>query len=283
MSQPAATPTASDDPPIGARRVLTPGRGKWLGVAAIAAVFVAIGIYLLLGRGSWIGWIALAFFGLVLAVSLAQIFGAGSRLTLDADTFEISNFGRRAVERWDEVAGFTTFKQHRIDMVGYDRLRDMNSRIGDLNRKMSGRTAALPDTFDMKADDLTALLEAYRENGVARSWQRHRAAVDELTATLPAELDASGRTGRVIVEPEEVRRALPNDMAPWPSILVTDGNEKRPDGRAKILIAVDVLNPNSRWIDRDTKERSVFDNLGANEFRLIDPSNHDVTRIRRDD
>lgn len=282
MSEPK-TAVPLDDQPIGSRCVLTPGRNKWLGVAVIAAVFVAIGIFLLLDRGSWIGWLSLAFFGLVLVVSLAQILGHGSRLTLDADTFEISNFGRRATERWDEVAGFLAYKQHKIDMVGYDRLRDMNSRIGDLNRKMSGRTAALPDTFDMKVDDLVALLESYRENGVARSWQHHRDAIVQTSAMIRAGLDDVGHTGEILTDPGEIRKALPDDMVPWPSILVTDGDAKRPDGGPQILIAVDVLNPESRWISRDVKERGTFDNLGAPELQIIDPATNNITRIKRDD
>ena len=90
--------------------------------------------------------------------------------------------------------------------------------------------------------------------------------------TLPGELETSGRPGHIITEPDQIRRALPDDMQAWPSLLVTDGDARRDDGGPKIQIVVDILNPDSRWLDRAVKERSAFDNLGADEFRIIDPA-----------
>lgn len=280
MTEP--TPKSANEIPIGARRVLKPTPGRWIAVAVIGALFVAIGLYLITTRGSWIGWLSVSFFGFVLAISLAQLAGLGSQLTLDADTFELSNFGRKMTERWDEVRDFTAFKQSFNTLVGFDRVRDIGSRMGSLNQAMGGRTAALPDTFGMEPDDLVALMEAYRSNGVDRSWARHREAVSNTADTIRAGLDEADHASLILTDPDEIRRALPTDMTPWPSILVTDGDARRPDGGPKILIAVDVINPDTRWLAREVKERSALDNLGADELQFIDPDSKSVERIKRD-
>jgi hypothetical protein len=280
MNEPTAAP--ADDPPIGAHRVLKPTPGRWIAVAVIAALFVAIGLYLIATRGSWTGWLSAGFFGFVLFVALAQLAGLGSRLTLHADTFELGNFGRSTTERWDEVRDFTAFKQSFNTLVGFDRVRDIGSRMGSLNQAMGGRTAALPDTFGLDPDALVKLMEAYRANGVERSWAFHREAVAEAVATIRADLDRDGQPGNILTDPDEIRRALPGDMIPWPAILVTDGDATRDDGGPRIRIVVDVLTPETRWLSQDVKERSALDNLGAAELRIIDPDKRSVIPVNRD-
>jgi hypothetical protein len=277
MSEPATAPA------IGETLALTPSRGRWLPVAIIAAIFVAIGLYLIAIRGSWTGWLSAGFFGFVLAVSLAQLAGLGSRLTLRADTFELANFGRTNTERWDEVRDFTAFRQSFNTLVGFDRVRDEGTRMGSLNRAMGGRTAALPDTFGLEPDALVALLEAYRKNGVARSWADHRNTVATTAGKLRASPDRDATAQRVLIDPDEIRRALPDDASPWPSLLVIDEAAKRTDGGPKILTAIDVLNPETRWLARDVKERSAFDNMGAEEFWIVDPAEGSQTRITQAD
>ena len=280
MNEPTAAP--ADDPPIGAHRVLKPTPGRWIAVAVIAALFVAIGLYLIATRGSWTGWLSAGFFGFVLAVALAQLAGLGSRLTLHADTFELGNFGRSTTERWDEVRDFTAFKQSFNTLVGFDRVRDIGSRMGSLNQAMGGRTAALPDTFGLEPDALVKLMEAYRANGVERSWALHREAVAETVAAIRADLDRDGQPGNILTDPDEIRRALPKDMTPWPSILVTDGDATSDDGGPRIRIVVDVITPETRWLSQDVKERSALDNLGAAELRIIDPDKRSVIPVNRD-
>ena len=280
MNEPTAAP--ADDPPIGAHRVLKPTPGRWIAVAVIAALFVAIGLYLIATRGSWTGWLSAGFFGFVLAVALAQLAGLGSRLTLHADTFELGNFGRSTTERWDEVRDFTAFKQSFNTLVGFDRVRDIGSRMGSLNQAMGGRTAALPDTFGLEPDALVKLMEAYRANGVERSWALHREAVAEAVAAIRADLDRDGQPGNILTDPDEIRRALPKDMTPWPSILVTAGDATSDDGGPRIRIVVDVLTPETRWLSQDVKERSALDNLGAAELRIIDPDKRSVIPVNRD-
>ena len=279
MNEPTAAP--ADDPQIGAHRILKPTPGRWIAVAVIAALFVAIGLYLIATRGSWTGWLSAGFFGFVLAVSLAQLAGLGSRLTLRADTFELGNFGRATTERWDEVRDFTAFKQSFNTLVGFDRVRDIGSRMGSLNQAMGGRTAALPDTFGLEPDALVNLMAAYRTNGMERSWALHREAIAEAVAALRADLDHDGQPGNILTEPDQIRRALPGDMTPWPSILVTDGDATRDDGGPRIRIVIDVLNPETRWLSQDLKERSALDNLGAAELRIIDPDQKSVIRVER--
>lgn len=263
-------------PSVGAHRVLYVSLRKWRVVLAIGFGFVAIGIAMIVLKGDFLAWFVTSFFALVTGVALLQIKGFGSQLELNADTFVVRNFGRVTTERWDECADFTVYRVSRNEQVVYDRARDIDTHVGAMNRSISGRTAGLPDTFSMTADELAELMMAYRENAVERSWQVHARAVEEFASTIgdgfrQAGVDADVITDRALME-------LPDGIDAWPDVLAV-ARDPRSDGSKHVLICADVLSPDSRWITEDAKRDQAFDILGADELQIIDPDNKDVRRL----
>lgn len=269
------------DPPdstIGTRRVLHADPRKWHWVAGIGAGFFVIGIGMIIREGDFLAWFVTLFFALVAGVGFNQLFGTGSRLELDADGFTIHNFGRETRERWDECADFKVYRVSRVEQVAYDRARDVDTHKGEMNRTISGRSSGLPDTFGMTGEDLAALMGAYREAAVARSWEAHPQAVQKVAEAIAAELDAAGQPAEIVTE--RARMALPEDMQPWPSLLAVL-KEPRLDGSPHVLICADVLSPLSRWVTIETKRSQALELLGAMELRVFDPESGNVRRFVR--
>lgn len=270
------------DPPdntIGSHRVLHADPKKWRLVATIGGVFVAIGIAMLIIEGDFLAWFVTLFFLLVAGVGLVQLFGVGSHLELNADTFVVTNFGRRTTERWDECANFNAYRISRVEQVAYDRARDVDTHMGEMNRSISGRSSGLPDTFGMEAVKLADLMNAYQQHGVERSWQRHTEAVATYRAMIAEDLEQAGQPANIVSDPSTM--TLPPEMQSWPSILAVL-KEPRLDGSPHVLICADVLSPLSRWITEDSKRTEAFDLLGAAELQIIDPDTKAVRRIKPD-
>lgn len=269
------------DPPdsmIGSRRVLYADPKKWRWVAGIGAGFVVIGIAMIIREGDFLAWFVTLFFALVAGVGLNQLFGTGSRLELDGDGFTIHNFGRETRERWDECADFKVYRISRVEQVVYDRAADVDTHKGEMNRTISGRSSGLPDTFGMTGEALAALMSAYRERAIERSWEHHAEAVQKFAGTIAAELDAAGQPADIVTD--HAQMALPEGMQPWPSLLAVL-KEPRLDGSPHVLICADVLSPLSRWITTETKRREALEELGAMELRIIDPDSGNVRRFVR--
>lgn len=277
MNHPSAT--SNDDlSGIGQHRVLNAGMRKWLMAALISCAFVALGIVMIIMKGDFLAWFLTAFFAIMAAVAALQFTGAGSKLTLDADTFTITNFGRDTTERWDDCANFSVYRLTRTEEVVYDRARDVETHMGEMNRSITGRSASLPDTFDMKPQNLANLMNAYQANAVERSWQRHVEAVADYQKSIAADLSKSAAIADVITVPAAMN--LPEGVSPWPAILVVD-KAPRPDGTRRILIAADILSPESRWIPEHTKRDQAFEVLEADELQIITPETDSVRRIPR--
>ncbi len=51
------------------------------------------------------------------------------------------------------------------DLVCYDDV-NVSGKMADLNRSMAGRNAALPETYDLSAEDLAQLMNAWRERAL---------------------------------------------------------------------------------------------------------------------
>lgn len=266
------------DAAIGSHRALHADPKKWQMVFAIGVGFVAIGIAMIITQGGFLAWFVTLFFALVAGVAVLQLFGVGSYLELHADTFVITNFGRRTTERWEDCANFKVYRISRVEQVVYDRARDVETHAGEMNRAISGRSSGLADTFGIDADKLAGLMNAYQEHAVERSWQRHAEAVEIFRKTIAEGLKEAGQPADIVSDPGEM--TLPEEMQPWPSILAVL-KEPRLDGSPHVLICADILSPLSRWITDDTKQTEAFELLGAAELQIIEPETKEVRRIMR--
>lgn len=261
---------------IGEHRILHASTRNWFKVLLICLTFVAIGIIMIITKGDFLAWFTALAFAVVAGVAVLQIKGAGSKLILDPDTFEFTNLGQTTTERWDRCADFTVYQTSNTEQVVYDSARRADTHAGEMNRSSTGRSAGLPDTFDMPAQDLANLMNAYQTAAVQRSWQHHADAVSDYEATLAEQLNGSAPHADIITDAAAMD--LSADMPLWPAILVT-AQQARTDGSRHILQIIDVLSPASIWIHEDTKKSQAFSILGADELQLVDPVTRDVRRL----
>jgi hypothetical protein len=264
---------------IGQHRVLNADARKWTTVSLIGAGFLAIGLLMIINKGDFLAWFVTLFFGGVAATGIYQLFGPGSHLELNPDTFTVSSLGRQFTERWDECADFAVYRTGHNRLVAYDRAGDVETHMAEMNRMLSGRSASLPDTFGMKAQALADLMNAYQAHALKRAWERHSKSVAAYERLISGDLKDAAITAEIISSPKLM--SLPADMPPWPSILVV-GKKPHQDDTRHILTCVDILSPRSRWIPRATKQKQAFELLGADELQIIDPDTNAVHRIARD-
>lgn len=134
-------------------------------------VFVLIGIWIA-RRGDPIGWLVIAFFGLASLACLHMLI-FGEHLRLYREGFEQVIFGRGMVCKWDEVSEFRvqTIRQGFLSkrLVCFSREADHGRQLGLIARVLSGGAARLSNAFDMSADDLADLMNAFRERALAEA------------------------------------------------------------------------------------------------------------------
>ena len=153
-----------------------PGQGRivLLGVArrslrtlVVSLVFVALGLVPSLQRNHpVIAWTSIVFFGAFALLTLLQLTWPAARgsLTLDADGFEISTFGRRHRRHWSDLEGFGTISIQDMPMIsiryrpGYQGQRAARK----FSASLSGVEGGLPDIFEVQGLQLAQLLEAWR-------------------------------------------------------------------------------------------------------------------------
>lgn len=153
-----------------ARQVLRPSPRKWLGVLAVCVLLAWLG-WTIRPSHAWLGWACLLCFGVGALVALLNLRPGVSGLVLDEDGFEAISLLRRWRVRWDEVARFGEARAGMQRLVGFD-FRDgvrAPARALRLNRGISGFHGALPDTYGLTAEQLSARMEALRRQYAATS------------------------------------------------------------------------------------------------------------------
>lgn len=150
--------------------VLHPSRGKWLLVFAIGALFAAGGAFMIRG-GDPTGWFVLIFFALVAVTAVAMLLPQASALRLDREGFEVTNLFRRHRTRWSDAANFSV---SRIPPAGqslviYDDLTQSAKTLAKINVELTGRNAALPDSYGLSTVELATLMAGWRERALGRA------------------------------------------------------------------------------------------------------------------
>ncbi len=162
-----------DETAIGETRTLYPGKLKWGFVSLIMLTMAGFGIFFLISEGADSGykpWIAAIFGSLGLIISLVQIFGKLSSLTLTSEGFKVRNMGReKDLVRWQDCLGFGVASIRRNKMIIYDHVQDIETLQGKVSIGLVGASSSLPDTYGMKPQALAALMNAYRAKALAGS------------------------------------------------------------------------------------------------------------------
>ncbi len=143
----------SDDAPdltSSAPLTLYPGRGRWLGLTFMFAIFAAAGgAMAALDRPG--GWTVLVASGLALVPVAAAAHKNAFFLRLDADGFTVRSFWRGRHCPWRAVDEFRLVQPHAAWRVGWSVTRSLRAPDG-----------VLPDGYGMEAEALAELMTEWR-------------------------------------------------------------------------------------------------------------------------
>jgi hypothetical protein len=151
-------------------RVLHSSRLRTAGLLALSLLFAAGGVLMVLAQAPW-GWAVLGL-GVAGLVGTVYLLLHPNRLELTARGLTTVTLGRRWSADWSQCGEFRTWRNDlTIDptvlspgttMVVFDcTAPGVRGRVA--NDLLSDSDAVLPETYGMRASDLAALLNAYRE------------------------------------------------------------------------------------------------------------------------
>ena len=157
--------------PTRATLVLTRSIGRWLGVLATCVLFVVTsGALLWAGEAPFWSILGLGFFGAGSIVAAVQLLPRAGELRLDQDGFTIRSLFRTQALCWRDVtAPFRVVKIRSQKMVGFDLAGADGTRyLAELSKSVAGVHAGLPDTYGLRAEDLAALMNEWRDRALNR-------------------------------------------------------------------------------------------------------------------
>jgi hypothetical protein len=151
-------------------------RLKFLGLLAASLGFVAALLYMLddgaLSPSATLkAWLGIVVFGMCALVAAVMLLPGAGGLTLGADGFARITLFMTFRKPWRQVGSFTVVQYslrrgRTIRFVGYD---DDALAPDNRNRRMTGRNAALPDTYGLAHEDLASLMSQWRARALAQS------------------------------------------------------------------------------------------------------------------
>ena len=151
--------------------MLHPSKRKVLLLLAICLSFTAAGVAMILEGEGLSGWFVTAFFGLGLAVSLANLWPGASYLKLTRKGMECRSLFRRwPFIPWETVGEFgvsSVSNDESRSMVVFNRFVPAPPRLAAFNRGLVGKRDALPDTYGMSPEELADLLNEWRRRALS--------------------------------------------------------------------------------------------------------------------
>lgn len=150
---------------------LTPSRRKWFRWTAISVGLVVLCSYAA-SHGVDAAWLGLGPAGIGVLVFGAQLTGLGTYLELNRKGFVQSTLGRKIKLGWDEVSDFGIWVppggSSSMPLVRYRRACDSGG-LASFSKALSGGTAILGNTSNIPAEELAALMTAFRARALAET------------------------------------------------------------------------------------------------------------------
>lgn len=179
---------------------LYPARGKWISLTLGAVVFTTIG-----ALGSFaridafqhaIMILGTIFFGTCMLAGIITLLPGASSLQLNQDGFAIAKFYWTRRLRWAEVSDFAIWTYRANKVITFNTCTPSSSKAGALlmkiNSFLAGRNDYLPDTYGLSANDLLALVNAWRKRAIGSIKAANETEFDRIRAQIEDDGDRSG-------------------------------------------------------------------------------------------
>ena len=160
-------------------QILRPRKRKWALVLLGSVSFVAIGLMMLRDpdEDRRVTWFCLGFFALCGVVALVQFVPGSSFLQLTPEGFAMRSLWRTKSYRWADIEEFgvavVNSGHARQKMVGFDFTESYPrgataQKLMNLNRRLTGYEAAIPDNYGWKYAELAEHLNALKSRFTGR-------------------------------------------------------------------------------------------------------------------
>ena len=92
-------------------------------------------------------------------------------LTLDRDGFQVTNLFRRKRTSWPQASGFieASVPPANLAIVAYDDAGAAGHTAAAINVRITGRNAALNDTYGLSAAELAKLMSDWHDRALTRA------------------------------------------------------------------------------------------------------------------
>lgn len=144
--------------------ILRPRRFKYL-LFALLSVGFAIGGALTVRDSKLLGWVEILFFGSGAIVFCLLLLPGSAYLRLDPAGFTSCSLFRPHFTPWCEVDSFAvgTVGIKRMVVFNFSELHHGQKYLRKVSSGLSGYEGALPDAYGLKAEELAALLNDWRQ------------------------------------------------------------------------------------------------------------------------
>jgi hypothetical protein len=144
--------------------ILRPKRLKYLLFALLSAGFAAGG-GLMVRSGVLLGWAEILLFGTFATVFCLMLAPGAAYLKLDPAGFTFCSLFRSHTMHWYEVDSFATARIGNRNLVvfNFSPLHRGQEHLRKISSAIAGYEAALPETYGLKAQDLAALMNQWRQ------------------------------------------------------------------------------------------------------------------------
>ena len=145
---------------------LRPNRLRYLLLLTLSAGFVAGGA-LIVRQGDPIGWAAILFFGAGVIVFFLLLLPGSAYLKLDPAGFTVCSLFRARSTRWYEVDSFQVgnIGRRKLVVFNFSNLHRGQEFVRKLSSAMFSYEGALPETYGISAEELAAMMNAWRQRG----------------------------------------------------------------------------------------------------------------------
>ena len=146
---------------------LYPSRLKTLALLVFCIFAVAGGLYMA-REEPLMGYLCAGFFALGIPVMLANLLPGQAYLELAEDRFTFAGMFRKSTVYWKDVAGFGVASVRGHKMVGWNFVPEYAAQKAGraLASTLTGVQAALPDTYRMKAEELSSLMNELKRRSM---------------------------------------------------------------------------------------------------------------------
>jgi hypothetical protein len=135
---------------------LPPSRARWIFVVVVSSFIVALNLYGVAAHGMPALGALAVIFGIMAALTGAQLIPGSAGLWLDRQGFTFRLFWYDRRREWKEITPILSSQVGLLQMVGYNRAGDEPNKPREV----------LPDTYGISANELADLMNHWRDTAI---------------------------------------------------------------------------------------------------------------------